>query len=724
MHILILSPTPSFPTDQGNRARIANVCQKLSDSGAIIHFLYFPREWGGRFSRPEYDGIAAQWDYFDVIPPSKDFVYETKGDYFLIDDWWDENIANQIKWKISDFHYDAFIVNYAFLSKAFEYMPKNTLKILDTHDRLSNRREMLGTNGVPPEFFYTSVEEEKIALDRADIVIAIAESEAKFFRSITDRKVITIGHVAEPQVVERNARSGPLVFGFLGSQNSINVRNLQNFSEHYTKLKPSIAESSEIHVYGACADGLDYTHLHPSIKKVGRVEKVESFYTSVDCIVVPFLFGTGQKIKVIEALSYGIPIICTESASDGTFSEHSQHLYDSFDGVIDGMRKFAGSPLYRKESELNSAQAFTVYASLIDQAFLSLIILIRQRRATLALDQVALHRRFASSSRADVIDTFVGLIATLDALSCTMLLTNKNETLQKIRLASRLLLQNVSEPMPKQLDESELLEDSGVIIAIGGCQPSKVPIDNRLLINLNIGGVGSYDGPKGFSAQIDVQLRNSWHEPVALGEFDLIQVLPIDLNLFSEYRAEAILFLVDEFSDSHQVLMMETMGLLARRSRTSVKARAIDAVGQIAYVTAEAVTVVHPSGQDAYRILLDVRSEAMSKRSVAVNLGQSFLQSPYLHKILAADCGPMISAVSRIAAPFTLDGEIQVRGAEEMASQLAVLLSSKSACRASANQWRQSCSDLVSLWSFSSRLRQLTDDKRKAMSQTIFAALR
>jgi len=72
----------------------------------------------------------------------------------------------------------SFSVNYTFLTKAFEYAPPGVVKILDTHDLFSGRRELFENFAVAPEFFYTSPEREKIALDRADAVIAIKQSEA------------------------------------------------------------------------------------------------------------------------------------------------------------------------------------------------------------------------------------------------------------------------------------------------------------------------------------------------------------------------------------------------------------------------------------------------------------------------------------------------------------------------------------------------------------------
>jgi hypothetical protein len=50
------------------------------------------------------------------------------------------------------------------MSKAFEFAPRNTIKVLDTHDLLYGRRELFEKHGVPAEFFYTNQDQEKSAL--------------------------------------------------------------------------------------------------------------------------------------------------------------------------------------------------------------------------------------------------------------------------------------------------------------------------------------------------------------------------------------------------------------------------------------------------------------------------------------------------------------------------------------------------------------------------------
>ena len=53
LDVLVLSPTPTYPLDYGNRKRIHSVCSALRERGASIHFLYYPREREWRAGTPQ-----------------------------------------------------------------------------------------------------------------------------------------------------------------------------------------------------------------------------------------------------------------------------------------------------------------------------------------------------------------------------------------------------------------------------------------------------------------------------------------------------------------------------------------------------------------------------------------------------------------------------------------------------------------------------------------------
>ncbi len=104
-----------------------------------------------------------------------------------------------------------------------EYVPSHILKVIDTHDKMGGRYDMLRANNQPLEFFSCSPAEEGAYLRRADIVVARRAEEASYFNSVTKRgTAIVIPHVEDPQFLNRRFDKLANV-GIVASANRINL---------------------------------------------------------------------------------------------------------------------------------------------------------------------------------------------------------------------------------------------------------------------------------------------------------------------------------------------------------------------------------------------------------------------------------------------------------------------------------------------------------------------
>ncbi|WP_374674443.1 glycosyltransferase [Ideonella sp.] len=337
--ILVLSPTPTAPVDQGNRKRIYAVCRELQRRGARVHFVYYPQEWWFEFLPDDLvREMAAQWDSFHLVPPSRHTYTQPAGEDYLIDEWWDDAIGEHLRWLFKRHRYDAFIVNYAYMSKAFEVAPANTLKILDTHDQFTGRRQLLGRHGIAPEFFYTTQEQEAIALDRAQLVWAIKDEERDFYRSISQTPCITVPHI-EPETrvprVRRPEDEGRLVIGMLGSGNAINVNNARAFVQVALPIIARRQAPVVIRFVGAMCTKLPDLQGLPGVELLGPVDTTDEFYRDVDLVIVPLAFSTGLKIKAVEAFATGMPLVAMGHALEGIPTRHPWHQCRTMEEVAE-----------------------------------------------------------------------------------------------------------------------------------------------------------------------------------------------------------------------------------------------------------------------------------------------------------------------------------------------------------------------------------------------------
>jgi glycosyltransferase involved in cell wall biosynthesis len=61
----------------------------------------------------------------------------------------------------------------------------------------------------------------------------------------------------------------------------------------------------------------EYIHQYPNIEFLGFVDDLPSFYQNAKMAISPLLEGTGVKIKNIEAIEYGLPIVTTSIGAQG-----------------------------------------------------------------------------------------------------------------------------------------------------------------------------------------------------------------------------------------------------------------------------------------------------------------------------------------------------------------------------------------------------------------------
>jgi hypothetical protein len=371
--VLVLTPVPTHPVTLGNRGRIFQVCQALKRRGAHVHLLHYPSDdaWRRRLPHQDHRAMVEAWDAVFLAPVTRPLhTGPDAGRDHSADAWWDPAIGQMLDWLFRTGSYDACIVNYTWLSRALDHCPPGVLRILDTHDRFTGRRELLESHGIPAEFFHLTEEQERLALRRADLVWAIKEQEEAFFRKIAGRPCLTLPH-AEPLAPVPNAAPSPgvLRLGIVGGRNHINRVNIRAFLKVAHEYLRRTLLPVEILVAGSICGLLEDLDL-PFLRKLGIVDSMDELYGQVDVVLAPLEFSTGLKIKVGEALARGKPLVSHAHAFEGYAPRHPFHACPSFLGMMRAVhqivRDSALLPVLARASEEALAEAATRVAAALD----------------------------------------------------------------------------------------------------------------------------------------------------------------------------------------------------------------------------------------------------------------------------------------------------------------------------------------------------------------------
>lgn len=319
--ILVISPTPTHPHSAGNRARIHTLMTSMLSLGHEVHFLHIEKEagdrqamlacWGGRFHSlsfrmPENRFSRLRRRVRKWLGLETQYIYG-------VDEWYDPAADAFIRDLAARIGFDAVIVEYVFFSRALRCFGGDVLKLVDTHDVFADRHRRYLAEGKKPQWFSTSRREEARGLARADVVIAIQENEARFFRETTPQRVITVGHIVPvDEASEDEARTSGMLY--VGSGNEINVHAAKYFIDGILPAIRQHIPSAILTVAGGVCDRLADT---PGVRLLGQVEDLAPLYRSAAVVVNPILFGTGLKIKTVEALGFGRPLVTTPAGAEG-----------------------------------------------------------------------------------------------------------------------------------------------------------------------------------------------------------------------------------------------------------------------------------------------------------------------------------------------------------------------------------------------------------------------
>ena len=209
----------------------------------------------------------------------------------------------------------AVIAEYIFATPLFEVFPPGTLKLVDTIDVFSLKEHQVLAFGIT-DFLASSEEEERQYLLKADVVVAIQSREAALLRAIVPEREVILAGVDFDVVGDLRADSIiPLSIAIVASDNPLNVHGLREFLAECWPAIKSTCPGASLHVVGLVGSMCRVED--SSIRYSGWVADLDAVYREAAVVINPAMAGTGLKIKSVEALAHGKPLVAWTNGVDG-----------------------------------------------------------------------------------------------------------------------------------------------------------------------------------------------------------------------------------------------------------------------------------------------------------------------------------------------------------------------------------------------------------------------
>lgn len=242
-----------------------------------------------------------------------------------LDIWCGQELLDLCARMSGEERYAGIIVHQPWLSRVFEAVPQGTQKYLFMHDNFAGRAERFEAQNLPRRLAWLSVSEEEQArcMRRADIVFAVQEEELAVFEWQAKRPVIQV-KIALDDKTETPFPAGRsrLMVGIVASANENNRVAVEEFVRLWER-EPALGAKAELCIAGDI--GAFVRSADPSIRILGRVVDLDAFYAGLDLAINPDCGGTGIKVKSLEALSYGRPLLCSPAGGAGLHSTSPEH---------------------------------------------------------------------------------------------------------------------------------------------------------------------------------------------------------------------------------------------------------------------------------------------------------------------------------------------------------------------------------------------------------------
>jgi glycosyltransferase involved in cell wall biosynthesis len=159
--------------------------------------------------------------------------------------------------------------------------------------------------------------EELQIFDRYDRTIAIARNEFEIIQKNTQHTSVSLLPMTQTPFYLENQYTDPPIF-----TTGPNLFNTQGYLYFAKRVLPSILAEIpdfELQVTGSCCQQVTST---PGIALLGFVPDLKLVYAQTKFLVCPVFGGTGQQVKIVEAMAHGLPVVALTAAAKMSPIEH------------------------------------------------------------------------------------------------------------------------------------------------------------------------------------------------------------------------------------------------------------------------------------------------------------------------------------------------------------------------------------------------------------------
>lgn len=374
LKILQISNKAPYPPNDGSSIAIYNMAQGLIDNGARLHLLTINTKKHYKADSEVPEDFKKSSHYTSVYQNTDTSAFGAL-----------KNLFSSHSYFVSRFYFAGFE------NKLIQTLQQNTFDIIqiegvfmavyiDTIRKYSKAKIVLRAHNIEHLIWerhlknskknvinkYLSIQNKRLKkfeleiLNKVDAIIPITDHDKLLFEQMGFRKsvftCITGVDVTHYQT-KQNLQVKPKTVFYFGSMDWMpNQEAAKWFLDNcWNKISKAVPDAKFI----IAGRGMPQSFLQlnlPNVLVIENVKDGKTFFEQHKIMVVPLLSGSGLRIKIIEGMAYGKPIVSTSIGAEGIYCDPQKDLIiaDKPDDFSNAVIELLNDPAKREALEKNA----------------------------------------------------------------------------------------------------------------------------------------------------------------------------------------------------------------------------------------------------------------------------------------------------------------------------------------------------------------------------------
>lgn len=374
MKALYIASKPAYPKIDGGCVASANFLNNLCTVVDNVKYLTvetskhpfkadsFPIELADKV-KPEAVFIET------AVRPREAIKYLFNNKSYNIDRFYNESFKDKITETIASNAFDVIILDSLFTTPYLDHIRKvfDGKVIVRTHNVEFKIWEGLSrneSNPVKKKYLKSLARDlkkyEVETLNKVDGIMTLSQDDLNDFNDLkisTPKAMITIS--TETQSGDHNYSNYNLFH--LGAMNwQPNIEAVQTVLEYIPKIR-KLTNGIEFHIAGTESQLYFENNPDLGIYVAGYVENLNEFVSKQGILISPIHSGSGIRVKILEMMAFGIPVITTELGAKGLIETEGIQIADTKKEILEAVYELTSDENKRRELGLKAKRYVNLY---------------------------------------------------------------------------------------------------------------------------------------------------------------------------------------------------------------------------------------------------------------------------------------------------------------------------------------------------------------------------